>query len=66
MNVTVTQLPYKAPRKHRRPESLRFVVSYTNYTSGTKEFRWFKRDTAAVNFLNRMIDSGFDAHIGMK
>lgn len=66
MTTKVTQLPYKAPRKHRKPESLRFVVMYTNYTSGQVEFRWFKRDTAACNFLNRMLDNGFDARVLMK
>lgn len=65
MTTKVTQLPYKAPR-HRKPESLRFVVCYTNYTSGTVEFRWFKRDFAACNFLNKMLDNGFDARVLMK
>ena len=64
--MKVTQLPYKAPRKHRKPEALRFVVSYTNIDTGTMEFRWFKRDTAAVNFLNRMMDSGCIARLSMK
>jgi hypothetical protein len=63
--VKVTKLPYKAPIK-RRQEALRFCVVWTNYTSGVKEFRWYRRDTAAVNFLNRQIDAGFDAHISMK
>jgi hypothetical protein len=64
--MKITTLPDKAPRKTRRQEALRFCVAYTNYTSGAKEFRWFRRDTAAVNFLNKIIDQGFDAHISMK
>ena len=64
--VKVVKLPYKAPRKNRRQESLRFCVCWTNYTSGVKEFRWYRRDSSAVTFLNTLIDQGFDAHISMK
>ncbi len=62
--MKITTLPYKAPRKTRRQEALRFCVKYGDGNS--IQFRWFRRDSAAVNFLNKMIDQGFDAHISMK
>jgi hypothetical protein len=62
--MQVQTLPYIAPRKHRKPESSRFVVKWV--VGDTMYFQWFKRDTAAVNFLNRLVDDGIQAHLLMK
>lgn len=62
-SVKVTVLPYKAPRKTRRQETNRFCVKWG--ANGTVYFRWFKRDSAAVAFLNRRIDDGIQARLIM-
>jgi len=65
MSTPVVQtLPYIAPRKHRKPEPSRFVVKWI--IGDTMYFQWFKRDTAAVNFLNRLVNDGIEARILMK
>lgn len=64
MSVKVQQLPYIAPRKHRKPESLRFVVQWV--IGDTMYFQWFKRDSAAVAFLNKLSDDGINCRILMK
>lgn len=63
LNVTPTTAPYKAPRKHRKPESLRFVVKCI--VGDTMYFQWFKRDTAACDFLQQLVDAGFEARVLM-
>lgn len=63
--MKVTQLPYIPPRKPRKQESLQFVVKWTD-GNGSVYMRWFRRDTAACNFLNRLIDDGFQAQVLMK
>lgn len=62
--VKVTQLPYKAPRKTRKQESLRFVVKWIDGMD--MKFMAFKRDSAAVKFLNTLVADGYDARILMK
>lgn len=62
--MKVTQLPYKAPRKARKQESLRFVVKWIE--GHDMKFQAFKRDSAAVKFLNTLVDAGFDARVLMK
>jgi hypothetical protein len=62
--TTTIQLPSKAPRKLRKQESIRFVVKWI--VSDTMYFQWFKRDSAACAFLNRLVDDGVEARILMK
>lgn len=62
--MKITQLPYKAPRKARKQESLRFVVKWIDGMD--MKFMAFKRDSAAVKFLNTLVDAGFDARVLMK
>ena len=62
--VTVQQLPYIAPRKARKTEPSRFVVKWI--VGDTMYFQWFKRDTAACNFLNKLLDAGLEARVLMK
>ncbi len=65
MTTPVVQtLPYIAPRKHRKPESSRFVVKWI--VGDTMYFQWFKRDTAACAFLNKLLDAGIEARVLMK
>ena len=63
-SVKVTQLPYKAPRKARKQETLRFVVKWIDGMD--MKFMAFKRDSAAVKFLNTLVADGYDARILMK
>ena len=63
MAVNVTQLPYIAPRKHRKPEARRFCVKWLEGTS--VNFRWYCRDTAAVAFLNHLRDQRIPARLIM-
>jgi hypothetical protein len=65
LNVSpaVQQLPYIAPRKVRSYEPSRFVVKWIR--DDTMYFRWFKRDTAACAFLNKLLDMGFEARVLM-
>ncbi len=62
--VEVTQLPYRAPRKARKQESLRFIVKWID--GYDMKFMAFKRDSAAVKFLNTLVADGYDARILMK
>lgn len=62
--VTVQQLPYIAPRRRRTTEPSRFVVKWI--VGDTMYFQWFKRDTAACNFLNRLLEAGLEARVLMK
>jgi hypothetical protein len=62
--VKVTQLPYKAPRKLRKQETSRFVVKWID--GHHMKFQAFKRDSAAVKFLNKLVVDGYDARILMK
>lgn len=61
--MQVQQLPYIAPKK-RRSEPQRFVVKWI--VGDTMYFQWFKRDSAAVSFLNRLLDDGIQARVLMK
>jgi hypothetical protein len=63
-SVKVTQLPYIAPRKARKQESLRFIVKWIDGMD--MKFMAFKRDSAAVKFLNTLVADGYDARILMK
>lgn len=63
MSEKVTTLPYIAPRR-RRSEPSRFVVKWI--VEDTMYFRWFKRDSAAVSFLNKLLDAGLEARVLMK
>ncbi len=62
--MKVTTLPYIPPRKVRKQESLRFVVKWTD-GSGTVYMQWFKRDTPACNFMNQLIEDGYQAKVLM-
>jgi hypothetical protein len=62
--MQVQQLPYKAPRKVRKQEPLRYVVKWI--IGDTMYFQWFKRDSAACAFLNRLVDDGIDAYLTNK
>jgi len=67
MNVTV--LPYIAPRKPRVQETKRICVKWGEPNLDgipTVYFRWFARDTAAVNFLNDLVDRGISGRVVMK
>lgn len=64
LNVTLIVAPYIPPRKHRKPEPLRFVVKWID--GDTLYFRWFKRDTPACNFQQRLVDAGFETRLLMK
>ena len=66
MTVKVTVLPYIAPRKTRAYEPKRFCVKWGSTDSHTVYFRWFARDSAAVNFLNELVEQGIPARIVMK
>lgn len=61
---TVQVLPYKAPRKQRKAEPNRFVVKWI--IGDTMYFQWFKRDSAACAFLNRLVDDGINAYLTNK
>ena len=61
--MKVTQIPYKPPRKARKQENLRFVVKWID--GSDMKFQAFKRDSAAVKFLNTIVASGYDARILM-
>lgn len=63
MTEKVTTLPYIPPRR-RRSEPSRFVVKWIQ--GDTMYFQWFKRDSAAVSFLNRLLDDGIQARVLMK
>lgn len=63
MSEKVTTLPYIAPRR-RRSEPSRFVVKWI--VEDTMYFRWFKRDSAACAFLNKLLDAGLEARVLMK
>jgi hypothetical protein len=63
-SVKVTQLPYIGPRKVRKQESLRFIVKWIDGMD--MKFMAFKRDSAAVKFLNTLVADGYDARILMK
>lgn len=65
-SVKVTTLPYIAPRKSRAHEPKRFCVKWGESSSSTVYFRWFSRDTSAVNFLNELVEQGIPARIVMK
>lgn len=64
MSEKVTTLPYIAPRKSRKIEPNRFVVKWVQ--EDTMYFQWFKRDTAACAFLNKLLDAGLEARVLMK
>lgn len=62
--MQVQQLPYIAPKKSRKAEPNRFVVKWI--VEDTMYFQWFKRDAAACNFLNRLLEAGLEARVLMK
>jgi hypothetical protein len=69
MNVTVTVLPYIPPRKSRIHEPKVHCVKWAEPSLDgipTIHFRWFARDTAAVSFLNNLVDRGIAARIVSK
>jgi len=51
-------------RKHRKQESLHYVVKWQEHD--TVYMRWYKRDSAAVTFLNMLVDAGYSARITTK
>ena len=63
MAVNVTQLPYIAPRKHRKPETRKFVVKWLE--GATVNFRWYCRGSDAVKFLNHLRDQRIPARLIM-
>jgi hypothetical protein len=62
--MQVQVIPPKAPRKARKQETARYVVKWI--VADTMYFQWFKRDSAAVAFLNRLLEDGVEARILMK
>jgi hypothetical protein len=60
--ATVQTLPYIAPRKQRK-ESVRYVVKWI--VEDTMYFQWFKRDSAACAFQQRMVDAGYETRLLM-
>lgn len=60
---TIQQLPYIAPRR-RRSEPARFVVKWI--VEDTMYFQWFKRDSSACAFCQKLQASGLDARVLMK
>lgn len=62
--MKITQLPYIAPRKVRKQENDHFVVKWID--GHDMKFMTFKRDSAAVKFLNTLVDAGYDARVLMK
>jgi hypothetical protein len=63
-SVKVQQLPYIGPRKARKQETNRFVVKWID--GYDMKFQCFKRDSAAVKFLNTLVADGYQARILMK
>ncbi len=63
MSVKVTTLPYIAP-KRRRSEPSRFVVKWI--VEDTMYFQWFKRDSSACAFCQKLQSAGLDARVLMK
>lgn len=63
--MQITQLPYIAPRKVTTPIHSICVkwVDLNEDGYRTLQFRYFKRDDFAVDFLNRLIDAGHQATI---
>jgi hypothetical protein len=62
-SAKVTTLPYIAPRKAvERPS--RFVVKWIQ--GDMMYFQWFKRDSTACAFLNKLLDAGLEARVLMK
>lgn len=62
-SAKVTTLPYIAPRKVAERPS-RFVVKWIQ--GNMMYFRWFKQDSAACSFLNKLLDAGLEARVLMK
>lgn len=62
--MKVTTLPYKHPRKSRRQEALRFVVRWVQ--GDTVYFQWFKRDSAACEFQQQLVEQGYEPRLLMK
>ena len=62
--MQVQVIPPKAPRKARKQETARYVVKWV--IGDTMYFQWFKRDSAACAFLNRLLEDGVEARILMK
>ncbi len=54
----------RGQRKHRKQESFHYVVKWQEHD--TVYMRWYKRDSAAVAFLNTLTDAGYSARILMK
>ena len=64
VDVPITQIPYKAPRKHRKPEN---AISMVKWLDGDMMyFSSFKRDSYAIALMNKLIDSGYQASVVMK
>jgi hypothetical protein len=61
---TIQTLPFKAPRKHRKPETSRFIVKWID--GDTMRFQWFKRDSAACAFQQQLVEQGFQTRLLMK
>ncbi len=69
MNVTPTTHPDDKPRNKRRQEQRVHCVRWGEPSLGgipTIYFRWFARDTAAVSFLNSLVDRGIAARLTSK
>lgn len=64
VDVPITVLPYKSPRKHRKPEN---AISMVKWLDGDMMyFSSFKRDSSAIAYMNLLIDSGYQASVVMK
>ncbi len=62
--MKVITAPYKAPRRRRRIAERQFVVKWVE--GSTMYFRHFKLDRSACNFMDSLINAGFEARILMK
>ena len=54
MNVTIQQLPYVPPRKKRKQENFTTFVRWYD-GNGTVYIRWFKRDSSACAFIDKLL-----------
>jgi hypothetical protein len=54
--MKITVIPYKAPRKHRKQECHSTVVKWIE--GDMMKFRWFSRDSAAMNFVDELMELG--------
>jgi len=62
--MKVTILPPKFKRKPRKQEVSHFVVRWVQ--GDTVYFQWFKRDSAACEFQEQLVQQGYEPRLLMK